>query len=134
MNTRLFLFSIIASVFISIPVISFASGSYGGSRYSSPSPAPVKRVDQNYEIGKAIFTGRQRGVEKLQYCVNIDGKLLPVKRSALKTFKSSSYNNLSNHLVDCAQPDAPVINKLGNDNAFYVVYYLNKRFRLGLRS
>ena len=131
MNIRIFLSFIITSVFISIPTLSSASGSYGGGSSYTP---PVKRVDQNYETGKAIFNGRLRGVEKLQYCVSVGGELLPVKRKALKSFKSGSYSQLSSNLFDCSQPDSPVSATLGSDNAFYVVYYLNKRYRLGLRS
>ena len=111
-------------------------GGGGGGGFSSRSTGsystPQRVVDQDYEIGKAIFTGRQTGVEKIAYCIKIEDQLTPVKRKSIKAFHKSSYENLTANLFDCNQPDTQVLDQIGRDNLLYVMYYLNKRYNLYL--
>jgi len=115
--------------------VAMASGGYtsgGGSGGYSSTPAPAKRVDQDYETGKSIFQGRQAGVEKLSYCVEVDGEPTEVKKSSIKQFKRQSYSALANGLFDCDEPGTLVGSKLDSDSLISVVYYLGKRYRLNL--
>lgn len=111
----------------------FASGTYGGgSNYNKP--APQRQIDQVYETGKAIFFGRQAGVEKLSYCLKVEDEFKPVRRRSIKAYKNTSYDELAQNMVNCEQTDTKIASQLSRDDFLYVVYYLNKRHRLGLRS
>ncbi len=134
MNTKLA--QLAAALLLSISLIpsAFASGSYGGGSSYNSGRIQQKQVDQVYETGKAIFLGRQRGVEKLSYCVKVDGELAPVKRRSVKAFKNTSYNELAQNMFNCDQPETKITNQLSRDNFLYVVYYLNKRHKLNLKS
>jgi len=90
-------------------------------------------VDQAYELGKAIYTGRKHGEPKLSYCVNVNGERLPVKRKALKQFKKSSFSNLAKNLYNCDNPESQVVSELSRDSFLHVLYYLDKRYRLALQ-
>ena len=105
-------------------------GGYGGGSYSQPQ----RQVDQTYEVGKSIYNGRQSGVASISYCVASGGVKLPVKSKSLKEYKKTTYDNLAQNLYNCDQPDTLVSSELSNDNLLYVLYYLNKRYRLGLSS
>ncbi len=107
-----------------------ASGSYGGGRsYDRSEP---KQIDQTYETGKALFKGRGSSAGKLNYCISVGDELLPVKRSSLQNYKNSSYNDVANQLFNCDQPDTKIAEQLTKDELLYVMYYLNKRFKLKL--
>ena len=110
----------------------FSSGSYGGGTSSYNRDRPVRQVDQNYEAGKAIFTGRKSSAGKLDYCVAVDGELKKIKRSSLKDYKRTSYDEVANNLFDCNEPETKIAEKITRDELLYVLYYLNKRFRLYL--
>jgi len=122
----------VSLIFSSVAIASggYSSGSSGG--YSSPTSRPVNRVDQDYELGKSIFQGRQAGVAKLSYCVEVDGEQTEVKKSSIKQFKRQSYSALANGLFDCDQPGTLVASHLDTDSLISVVYYLGKRYRLNL--
>ena len=108
----------------------YASGTYGGGSYNRS--AEQRQVDQTYESGKAIFRGRASSAGKLKYCVSVDGELLPVKRSSLKGFKNTKYSDVANQLFNCDLPDKKIAEQLTKDEFLYVIYYLNKRFKLNL--
>ena len=113
----------------------FASG--GGGGYSSGGGSysqPQRQVDQTYEVGKAIFNGRQSGVASISYCVASGEVKLPVKGKSLSAYKKTTYDNLAQNLYNCDKPDTLVASELSNDNLLYVLYYLNKRYRLRLTS
>lgn len=118
--------------------LSLASGGYsgGGGGYNSGSYDSRKSrpVDQNYEVGKAIFKGRQAGEPTLQYCVLADGEKVPVKRKSVKAYKNATYDTFANSLFQCDQPEKLVAHSLKRDSLLYVLYYLNKRHKLGLRG
>lgn len=110
--------------------LSHASGSYGGS--GSYNNRTVKNVDQNYENGKAIYTGRKTGVEKFKYCVDVEGELKPLRRSSLQNYKRADAQVFADSLYDCDSPDKKIVNQLSRGDMLYVLYYLNKRFKLYL--
>ncbi len=119
--------------------ISMASGGYSGGSSAggfgnSSSSRPARQVDQTYEVGKAIFKGRQAGEPSLQYCVVADGEKVPLKRSTVKGYKNTTYDNLANSLYQCDQPEKLVAQGLTRDSLLYVLYYLNKRHKLKLKS
>lgn len=114
----------------------FASGSYGGgggggSTFNAPQQ---RQIDPVYEQGKAIFRGRSDGEPSLSYCVASEGEIVPVKRKSIKAFKKTSYEELAQNLYNCDAPDTLVANELTRDSLLYVLYYLNKRHRLGLKG
>lgn len=118
----------------------FASGGYGGggggfstgnSGFNRPAPRPV---DQTYEVGKSIFLGRQAGEPALEYCIVSKGEKVPVKRSAVKEYKNVSYDEFARNLYQCDQPEKPIAEGLTRDSFLYVIYYLNKRHKLGLKG
>ena len=114
---------------------SFASGAYGGAGgglTGGSSVAQPREIDPVYEAGKAIYTGRQKGIDKINYCVKVDDQLLPVKRKTLKPYKKTSYSKLANNLFNCDQPEAQIGTQLGREDLTFVLYYLNKRHRLKL--
>lgn len=112
-----------------------ASGSSGGggygSDYSTPQP---KVVDQRYELGKAIYLGRAPNTKKYKYCVEVDGKPKKIKSSRLKPFKNGTRQALADALINCKQPDQRVLSQLDKGQQSYVLYYLNKRYKLRLRN
>lgn len=108
-------------------------GSYGGGSYGG-GQVQQRQVDQTYEVGKAIYKGRQSGVARISYCVASGELKLPVKSKSLKTYKKTTYNNLAENLYNCDKPDSLVASELSKDNLLYVLYYLNKRYNLKLSS
>ena len=74
-------------------------GSYGGGSYGG-GQVQQRQVDQTYEVGKAIYNGRQSGVARLSYCVTAGDAKLPVKSKSLKPYKKTTYDNLSQNLYN----------------------------------
>ena len=64
---------LLSATFALTSISAFASGGggggYGGGSYGGGSSFESPPVDQTYEIGKAIFKGRQTGVSPISYCV-----------------------------------------------------------------
>lgn len=115
----------------------FASGGGGGGGFGGGGGSysqPQRQVDETYEVGKAIFNGRQSGVASISYCVASGDVKLPVKSKSLSDYKKTTYDNLSQNLYNCDKPDTLIATELSNDNLLYVLYYLNKRYRLKLSS
>jgi hypothetical protein len=100
--------------------------------------AKYKRYDENYEKGKAVYKGAGEHV-KYKYCVpDINGddpaKRVPVKRRTMKAFKEMQVVKFVKQLYDCDNPDKWVLNYLDKEDAGYVVYYLNARYKLKLKQ
>jgi len=106
-------------------------GGYGGG-YSGQTQQ--RQIDQTYEVGKAIYNGRQSGFPKISYCVPFEGQKVPVKSKSIKQYKRTSYNELGQNLYNCDSPDTLVSSELSRDGMLHVLYYLNKRYRLSLRG
>ena len=110
----------------------FASGggaSYGGSYNSKP-----KAIDTKYEYGKTVYQGRAKKVGKVSFCVANGNSVTPVKASSLRPFKKGSVRNLTSSLYDCDNTSQKISDKISSKDLSYVVYYLNKRFRLRLNN
>lgn len=109
-------------------------GGFGGGFGGASVPQP-RVVDQNYETGKAIFNGRAGG-QKIAYCIkdkNADGELVPVKGKSIRSYKRAGYQDLAENLFNCDDPENLVANQLKRDDFLYVMYYLNKRYKLALK-
>lgn len=118
---------------------SFASGGYsgggggfggGGGNFSQQQ----RQVDQTYEVGKSIFNGRAKGEPSLEYCVDVEGERLPVKRKNVKSYKKGTYNEFASNLYRCDEPETRIAESLTRDSLLYVIYYLNKRHKLNLKG
>lgn len=115
----------------------FASGGSGGGfggRQSGGFDSRQRAVDQNYEIGKSIYKGRKAGEPTLEYCVLVEGEKVPLKRKSIKAFKNVTYNDLATNMYQCDQPEKQISASLTRDGFLYVLYYLNKRHKLGLKG
>lgn len=110
------------------------SGYSGGGGYSNGSGNRQRVVDQNYEIGKSIYLGRKAGEPTLQYCILVDDEKKPVKRKSIKPFKAQTYEAVASNLYQCDKPDELIADGLTRDSFLYVLYYLNKRYKLDLKG
>lgn len=106
-------------------------GFSGGGSYTAPQQ---RQVDTIYEQGKAIYRGRADGEPAISYCVASEGEILPIKGKTIKAFKKTSYQELAKNLYNCDNPESLVATELTRDSLLYVLYYLNKRHRLGLQG
>ena len=111
--------------------IASGGGGYGGGggSYNQPTRPPV---DQTYEVGKSIYKGRRAGAPKIKYCLNVDDEVVPLGRSSARKYKNTSVQAFSESLLDCNSPETNISQSLTRDDFLYVLYYLNKRYRLGL--
>ena len=121
---------------VAVTGVAFASGGYGGGGGGGSFNAPPqqRQVDTVYEEGKAIYRGRREGEPSINYCVANEGEILPVKGKTIKAYKKTSYEELARNLYNCDSPDTLVAEELTRDSMLYVLYYLNKRHRLGLKG
>ncbi len=125
---------LLLSSFIATPAL--ASGGIGGGGFSGTSgqPRPPREVDEAYEYGKLIYTGRAEGTEKVKYCVLADGQPKKLKRSTLKPFRNGKSAELANAIYDCDNTEQLALAKLDRKQVPFVLYYLNKRYKLNLSS
>ena len=101
------------------------SGDYGGN-------SGYVRIDRLYEAGKAQYYAPDTSGQRIRYCVK-DGDLISkVSRKTLRSFSGTSADELSSSLYHCDQPETSISETLQGDQLKAVVYYLNKRYRLGL--
>lgn len=110
-----------------------ASGVGGGFGAGTQQSQP-RVVDERYEYGKAVFLGREPGTTKIKYCVEHDGEVKKLKRRTLKRFKSGSAGDFANALLVCDQPENLALRTLKDEQIPFVLYYLNKRYRLDLHN
>lgn len=114
------------------PSLALASGGGGGGSYGSSSfNQPV--VDPAYERGKALYTGRAKGVPKIKYCVAVDGAFVKVKKSSMKQFKGASAQVVADQLVNCDATDKKLLNYVDAQQASLALYYLDKRYKLKMK-
>ena len=128
-------FIFLSTLFVTLSVSSietFASGGYGGGGGGGYGGAPAhqRQIDERYEYGKAVYNGRLPGSTKYKYCVTSKGEKLPLKGSRLKPFKKTSYQELSDNLFSCEEPDKLMSTLVAKKDYFFTLYYLNKRYRL----
>lgn len=110
-----------------------ASG-VGGGLGSGVQQSQPRVIDERYEYGKAVFLGREPGTAKIKYCVEHEGEVKKLKRKTLKRFKSGSAGAFANALLVCDQPDSLALRTLKDEQIPFVLYYLNKRYKLDLRN
>jgi len=108
-----------------------SSGGFSGSTGGRAAPPP-KVVDEVYEYGKSIYLGRAPGTKKVNYCVNVDGAAKKLRGRTVRDFKGASQIDFANALVNCQQPDQLALTGVKKEEIAYVLYYLNKRYRLNL--
>jgi len=101
--------------------------------FDTSSYEPQKRlVDQSYETGKAIYTGRKTNIPKISYCLKEGEQIVALKRKTIKQHKKGSYSALAASLIDCDQPTVSLKEQLGSQDFLFVLYYLDKRYKLKL--
>ena len=105
-----------------------ASGSGGYGSYGTE----TKKVDEAYEYGKALYKGRIESVGKIKFCLAKGEQAVKVKRSSLKAYSGTSFQDLGNSLVNCENPNEHIVDRLGNQKTNSVVHYLNERYKLKL--
>lgn len=115
---------------------SFASGGIGGGGISGTSggvgSAQRREVDESYEYGKAVYLGRSSDAKKLAYCVLVEGEAKKVKKKSLKPYRRKTRSELANALYLCDEPSKLALHSLKKEQIAFVLYYLNKRFKLKL--
>lgn len=116
---------------LTLAPLSYASGSYGGTGRISGSNN-VRKVDQIYEVGKAIYSGRLKDTAKLDYCVNTGTEIVALSRKTIKPYKKKSRQALFENLYNCDNTEKIVAHELGADKVSYLIYYLGKRYKLKL--
>lgn len=133
---RILLLAVTSLAMLTHSLVSHASGgsSRGFSGSDSRSLQQQRPVDQSYEAGKAIYTGRAKGEPSLDYCIVVEGEKVPLKRKTVKTYKQGTYNEFAESLYRCDEPDSLIADSLTRDSLLYVIYYLNKRHKLNLRG
>jgi len=89
-------------------------------------------VDQAYESGKAVYTGRKKGVPKLSYCLKDGDQMVELKRKSIKQYKGNSYSGLAAGLYNCETSTA-IKPELARADFIHVLYYLDKRYKLKLQ-
>ena len=127
-----------------------ASGGYsggGGGSFSGSVSRPAEN-DPTYDLGKAVYSGRSRSARGLRVCLlersdegNTEARIeldvdkpetTRLSRRSLKPYKKGSVAELVGQLVDCQDGNSLAAERLDSTETRALVYYLNKRFRLGL--
>jgi len=102
--------------------------SFSSDSFESRKPV----VDQAYESGRAIYTGRKPGAPKLSYCLKSGDEMVELKRKSIKQYKGNSYSGLAAGLFNC-ETSLAIKQDLGRDDFIHVLYYLDKRYKLKLQ-
>lgn len=114
----------------SVVLASGSTGDYGGSSYDRP----AKTIDPVYERGKAIFTGRSQEYRKYAFCIRDNSSSEPqkIKRKNIKAYKNSTYDAVAGELVKCDEPNKAITDVVSRDDVSFLVYYIDKRYKLEL--
>lgn len=112
---------------------SYGSKSHGSKNHSSKSYGSTQKaeVDQVYEKGKAIYTGRSNGA-LVSYCIMKDGEPVKVDNVSIQQLAGTTYENVGLSLHDCANIAVKMVDVLDDKQLNSVVHYLNKRYKLAL--
>ena len=117
----------------------FASGGYGGPGRDHSRGATRSRTDPTYDLGKSIYQGHSKTARGLTICLatapDSEGKRTAALSSrTLHRFRGRTRTDLGSRLVDCASPASKVEGILAASEFRSLVYYLDKRFKLELKS
>lgn len=114
-----------------------SGGSYGGGYERETQERDYSRnvVDERFELGKAIVTGRHADYRKVKFCFLNDAKTkgVKIKRKSIKGYKRQPVNNLVQSLYRCDDISKSIQTELAKDDLINAVYYLNKRYKLQLQ-
>lgn len=123
------LIAIIAFSAIALSPLAVASsgGGFDQSGFSQ------KRVDQQYELGRAYYKASQADGTQLEYCVKNGDSLKKLGRRSVKPFKKGPASDFIASLHSCADPSLKIADAVGDEQGQAILYYLNKRFKLRLR-
>lgn len=110
-----------------------ASGGAGGSLSNNGGSPVPRKVDEVYEFGKALYLGRGPSSQKIRYCVLVDGAPKKLRLRNVRRYRSASQLDFANALYDCDNPEQRALLKIKKEEVAYVLYYLNKRYRLELK-
>lgn len=97
-------------------------------------------IDRTYSLGKSIFMGRGRKIHGLRVCLSVrngdhdDPTAVRLSRRVLKPFKDRPIIEFTTRLVDCENPQSQVALILDRIEFRALVHFMNKRFRLRLKS
>lgn len=117
-----------------LPFAVLASGSAGpnvGRGFSGD----YDGTDPVYEEGKAVFKGRIKEYGKVKYCLasaESETGAVKIKRKSMKRYKKQSVQVLLKDLRFCEQDSGNLLQVLSREHLQYLIYYLNKRYRLKL--
>ncbi len=112
-----------------------ASGSAGADVGRAFGGGYESRTDPIYEQGKAVYKGRIKEYGKVKYCLvsaESETGAIKIKRKSMKRYKKQSVQALVNDLRFCEQESGKLTQVLSREHLSYLVYYLNKRYRLKL--
>lgn len=101
------------------------AGSFGGG-------SPSRKADESYEYGKSVYLGRLPDAQKINYCVLVDGEPKKLKKRTLKPYRGKTLSDLANALYLCEDMSELALRSLEKEQVAFVLYYLNKRYRLKL--
>lgn len=120
---------LVVTLMVSTSVFASTGGGYGGGGYSSGKP-----IDQYYEAGKSIYSGRSKAYRKLKICVHDkeSDEKVRIKSKYMKPFRGSDIVAFSEHLYNCKMPEQSIYEILAPNDLNLVLYYLNKRYKLAL--
>ena len=113
---------------------SFASGGGYINGSGAPGGLPRKEPDNVYEYGKSIYQGRAPGATKQKYCLIVDGEPKKLNRRTARAWRGSDRLAFANALYNCDEPANLALKAVDEQQVPYVLYYLNKRFKLELAA
>lgn len=114
----------------------FASSTLASTGGGGISSSPKRVVDQAYEAGKSIYTGRNEVYGKLKFCINdtASAEKAKVTRKTLKAYKGTNIQEFAANLYNCDAPEQQIYKQLDSEDMNLVLYYLNKRYKLKLEN
>jgi hypothetical protein len=119
----------------SLSCLCFASGTTGGATNGNNSQNYSKpKTDPTYEAGKSIFTGRDRNYSNYTFCITDPktGESSKLTGDSIKAYKAATYSAVAKNLTNCDKPSVALSNLIATDDISYLVYFLDKRYRLQL--
>lgn len=126
-----------------IPNIPSSAGSGGGSYEPLTTEYNIK--DPGYIRGREAFIGDDEN-NRIQFCVlPVDEDKQPVSiaqamdffklsKKSLRPYKNAEAVTLARALINCEAPKEYALKKITKPERIYVIYYLNKRYRLNLKE
>jgi hypothetical protein len=108
------------------------SGTFNGS--------DLRLSNSAYILGKSIYQGRGKKVPGLGICLSVydeetdAAKAVRLSRKELRPFRGQHITALTSRLVDCEAPTSQVALILSRTEFRALVYFMNKKFRLRLKS